>query len=324
MIDMKLKTYIVLIGLSLLLLPVWLNSAKYTGEIFQLEPGVANQAMGNTGLTNPEALSATWWNPALLALPGKNGLELMHAEQFEGLMQFNHAAAIFGTQNRIGLTITHIGIDDVKLTRLINEHDTLSATNQPYVWKKVNNNDLMAYLGIGRSIRPNLHLGVSPKLAYRSLAQHNGFGFGADLGLLWEIKSNLSLGCVAKDVISTQVIWENGTWETALPSLQTELGYRTTVLKQAVPIQFAIGIESLFEGRKEAAAVHAGPWSGDFHVGAAIRPIPQVKIMTGYDADAFTAGLGFSISKISLDYAIKLGSEDDLGYSQRISAGWRW
>jgi len=321
---MKLKTYIILLGLALLSLPVMLCATKYAGEIFYMSPGVANQAMGNTGFTNEEAISAAWWNPALLDLKGSKGIELMHAEQFEGLMQFNHISAILGTQNRIGLVITHIGIDNIALTRLENDSLPPSATNQPYVYKKVNNNDLMAYFGISSSCRDNLHFGITPKLAYRSLAEKTGFGFGADLGLLWEINPKLKLGLVTKDFFTTQVIWENGTNEIVYPSANLELGFRTVVSAKAIPVQINLGMESLLESRKEAATLDAGIFSADFHAGMSVMPVPQVKLMAGYDIDSITAGLGLYIRKLAIEYAIKPGSQDDLGFSQRISAGWRW
>ena len=44
--------------LALLLLNTALNATKYAGEIFQIAPGVSNQAMGNTGLTWTGSLAA--------------------------------------------------------------------------------------------------------------------------------------------------------------------------------------------------------------------------------------------------------------------------
>ncbi|MFO7660000.1 MAG: hypothetical protein R6V77_03720 [Candidatus Cloacimonadaceae bacterium] len=318
------KTYIILLGLAALCLPGVLSADKYAGEIFQMSPGVANQAMGNTGYTNAEAISAAWWNPALLALKGDKGIELMHAEQFEGLMQFNHISAILGSEHRLGLVITHIGIDDIAITGLENDSLPPSATNPPQVLKRVNNNDLMAYFGIATSTRDNLHIGVTPKLAYRSLAEKTGFGFGADLGMLWQMSSKLRLGAVAKDFFTTQIFWENGTNESVYPSAHVELGFETKVSSKAIPVIIRLGAETLTESRKEAATLDAGIFSADFHAGIAVLPIPQIKLMAGYDIDSITAGLGIYLKKLAVEYAIKPGSKDDLGTSQRISAGWRW
>lgn len=314
----------ILMGLIALTLPVMLQAEKYAGEIFYMSPGVANQAMGNTGLTNADAVSQTWWNPALLALQSSKGVELMHAEQFEGLMQYNHLSAVLGTQNKFGLVIAHIGIDDIALTKLENDSLPPSNTNRPFTWKRVNNNDLTAYFGISRSVKDNLHLGITPKLAYRSMAEKAGYGFGADLGLLWEINEALKLGFVTRDFFSTQVIWENGTQENVLPSANLELGLKTNITGKKIPLHLAAGLETMLEGRKEAATLYAGDFSADIHAGIAVLPIPQLKVMAGYDVDAVTTGIGILIKNLFIDYAIKLGSKEDLGYSQRVSAGWRW
>ncbi len=330
------KIFLTIVLSSLLLcLSLSLGAEKYAGEIFYMTPGVSHLAMGNTGITDQSSLSAAWWNPALLAVPGRQGIELMHAEEFEGLMQFNQLSAIWSAdkfrdgnpdknQNRMGLVLTHIGIDDIALTKLQNDTLEVSATNRPYVWKTSSNNDLMAYFGIGFTHRPGFYFGITPKLAYRNLAENTAFGFGADLGMLWMITPDLKLGAVLKDFVTTQLIWENGTREHALPSLYPEIGYTITITKREIPIQIAAGAEIMSEGREAAAAMSAGPFSLDPHAGLSVSPIPVLKLMTGYDADAVTAGVGISLKHFLLDYAIKLGSADDLGYSQRVAAGWKW
>ncbi|NLH92945.1 MAG: hypothetical protein GX466_01790, partial [Candidatus Cloacimonetes bacterium] len=125
-----------------LLTCVGLGATKYAGEIFQLSPGVLNQAMGNTGLTWNGSLSAGWWNPALLATSSQGGAELMRSENFEGLLQQNQFALSLGGKTRSAILVSHIGIDKIKLTRLENEADSLSNSNRPVVWKTVSNNDV--------------------------------------------------------------------------------------------------------------------------------------------------------------------------------------
>ena len=166
-------------AILILALAALLGATKYAGEIFQLSSGVQNQAMGNTGLTYGNSLAAGWWNPALLAEPGFSGVELMRVEHFEGLMQQNQLGAVFGTKTRTSLQINHLGIDEIKLTQLENPADSLSNANRPEVWKTVGNHDVIVYGSLARSLRGNLHLGLTPKLAYRSLAENSGFGIGA-------------------------------------------------------------------------------------------------------------------------------------------------
>lgn len=324
-----------LICVMLLSIAPLLHADKYAGEIFYMTPGVSHLAMGNTGVTDQSSLSAAWWNPALLAVPGMQGIVGMHAEEFEGLMQLNQLSYVWGgektssgspyrLQNRMGLVITHIGIDDIALTKLENDTLTISPTNRPFTWKKSSNNDLMAYFGVGISNRPNLFFGITPKLAYRNMAENTAYGFGADLGMLWMITPDLKLGTVLKDFVTTQLIWQNGTTEKSLPSLHPEISYQLSVSPKHIPVQLALGAEILSESRKAAASLDMGPFSADLHAGLGISPIPELKLMTGYDADAFTAGVSLMLKHLMLEYAIKPGSQDDLGYSQRVAAGWKW
>ncbi len=314
------KPYTAILFLALTAL---LGATKYAGEIFQLSSGVQNQAMGNTGLTFGNSLAAGWWNPALLAEPGFSGVELMRVEHFEGLMQQNQLGAVFGTKTRTSLQINHLGIDEIKLTQLENPADSLSNANRPEVWKTVGNHDVIIYGSLARSLRDNLHLGLTPKLAYRSLAENSGFGIGADLGLLWNAGKGFRAAANLRDFFSTQLIWANGTHEIAIPNLDLELGYGFAPFKE-IPVHLALRAQIFAEDRGEASNVAAGPVSADFHAGVLVNPIPALNVMAGWDADCFTAGLGVRYKALGIDFAWRNGSADALGSSQRLSLSYTW
>ncbi|MCB5284609.1 MAG: hypothetical protein LHW45_03335 [Candidatus Cloacimonetes bacterium] len=314
------KPYTAILFLALTAL---LGATKYAGEIFQLSSGVQNQAMGNTGLTYGNSLAAGWWNPALLAEPGFSGVELMRVEHFEGLMQQNQLGAVFGTKTRTSLQINHLGIDEIKLTQLENPADSLSNANRPEVWKTVGNHDVIVYGSLARSLRDNLHLGLTPKLAYRSLAENSGFGIGADLGLLWNAGKGFRAAANLRDFFSTQLIWANGTHEIAIPNLDLELGYGFAPFKE-IPVHLALRTQIFAEDRGEASNVAAGPVSADFHAGVLVNPIPALNVMAGWDTDCFTAGLGVRYKALGIDFAWRNGSADELGSSQRLSLSYTW
>lgn len=308
----------------LLSLTVGLSATKYAGEIFQLSPGVANQALGNTGLTNYKSTSGAWWNPALLATMDFQGLELSYSQHFEGLLTQNQISLVFGKKNHNAIIINHLSIDDIKLTRLENENDpVLSNDNRPIVWKTVGNNDLIVHFALSRSLTPNIHLGFAPKVVYRSLAENNGYGFGADLGLLFTGSDALSLGLALRDFFSTQLFWENGTHETVTPSLDAEASY-IFFRNNKIPAQLFVRSQAQFEDREEAATHTLGFMSLDYHAGLKIQVLPSLNLMGGYDVDAFTAGIGLKLNRFALDYAFKYGSEDSLGNTQRLALGVLW
>ena len=313
------KIQVLVICLLLITLPI--AATKYAGEIFAISPGVLSSAMGSTGLTYDSSFSVGWWNPALLGLISDNGIELMRSEHFEGLMSQNQLSIIIGSNTKTSFTLNHLAIDNIKLTKLENPNDSLSNENRPIVWKTVSNQDFILSAGIARKVSKTLSLGISPKLAYRTLAENSGYAFGADLGMLWQISNKARLGLNLRDFFSTQVLWEGGENETVIPNLDLELGYNFTPIKK-IPVHLAWRSEILLENRE--ATVEAGDLSADFHAGIAVQPISNLRLLAGYDVDCFTAGIAVSYKCLGLNYAFRNGSEDDLGYSQRVSASYQW
>jgi len=116
-------------------------------------------------------------------------------------------------------------------------------------------------------------------------------------------------------------LWEGGEHETITPSLDLELGYAFAPIAH-IPLHLAVRSEILAEDRE--AAVEGGVFSADFHAGIVAQPIPALRIMGGYDTDTWTAGIGINHRQFGLNYAFRNGSEDALGYSQRISATYQW
>jgi len=315
----ELKSIFPLLALLLTVLP--LAGTKYAGEIFSVSPGVLSTAMGGTGLTYKDSFAAGWWNPALLAVVPDSGVELIRSQHFEGLLNQNQLSLILGSDSRTSLVINHLAIDKIKLTQLENPLDSLSNSNRPIVWKTVSNQDFIVSGGLARKLNEQLFLGLAPKLAYRSLAEHGGYAFGADLGMLWQISSQLGLGANLRDFFSTQVLWENGTHEWVNPNLDVELGY-DLALWEKIPLHLAARTAIQAENRTDTLS--EGIFSADFHAGLALQPVPALRVMAGYDVDAFTAGLGVRYHDFGLNYAFRNGSEDALGYSQRISATYQW
>ncbi|HRY84380.1 MAG TPA: hypothetical protein P5533_07080 [Candidatus Cloacimonadota bacterium] len=309
---------------SLLLLSLSVAFAtRFAGEIFQISPGVMNQAMGSTGLTDSRSLASGWWNPALLSAPGSRGLELMRSEHFAGLLEQNQASLILG-KNRSSIIINHLAINNIKLTQLEDPADSLSNDNRPVIWKTVGNNDIIVHGAISRDLNPKLALGFAPKLAYRKLAEHSGYAFGADLGLFYQMTDQLATAANLRDFFSTTVIWENGTYEVVIPNLDLEAAYVLHPLGRSLPLRVAARAQIYAEDRGEASMLQAGVFSADFHAGLSLAPIPPLMIMAGYDIDSITAGIAVNYKQFGLNYAFRDKAPDGLGSSQRMSLSYSW
>ena len=303
-----------------LVLPQTLLAEKYAGEIFRMGAGVRNFALGNTGLTDHQTASIAYWNPALLVKTEGQGssFELMHAEEFMGLVTYDTFSAVWGDQARYALVLSRIGINNIPLTRLPNPEEPVSPDNRPYQYKTVNNADYILYFGFYQRLGSYV-IGFTPKLAYRNLAETSGYGFGADIATFFDLHDNLLMGMKIRDFFSTQIFWDNGTHEIVNPGFDLEFSYFFPTPLIGSRSRLIAGTEIIAEGREEAATYHLGLFSFDYHFGLEI-PIPDyLSLYAGYDIENLTAGLSVNISQFQINYSFKHNTE--LDNSHRVSLG---
>jgi len=310
----------ILIMLNLLMIISLCHATKYAGEIFQLGAGVRNFALGNVGLTDENTSASAYWNPSLLSKSDKMNIEIMHDEEFSGLMKYDTISATFGKSNHYSFVLSRIGIDKNARTKLNDNTNYVSEDNQPYVSEYFTNSDYIMYFGIMRRFFDKIDLGFSPKIAYRSLGRNRGYGFGLDISSHKKISSNLLLGIKIRDLVPTQIIWENGTHENITPSLDMETRYSFyfPILNKKSNLYFRI--ESFSENRDYSSNLHLfNQFSADFHSGLEITFNKYLNLYSGYDVSNFTAGLSIKIKKYNLNYGFKQNSE--LNNCHRISIG---
>lgn len=311
---------IVLTSLLLFVLPVNLSAAKYAGEIFRMGAGVRNFALGNTGLTDYNSASLAYWNPALLSKTegGTSSFELMHSEEFMGLVSYDTFSAVWGDKSRYSLVLSRIGINNIPLTKLPNPDEPISTDNRPYKYKSVNNSDYILYFGFYRKLGDYV-IGFTPKIAYRYLAEKSGYGFGADISTFRELGESVIIAIKLRDFFSTQIFWSNGSHEIVNPALDLEMSYSFTAPLIGSRARLIAGTDIIAEGRQEAATNHLGYLSFDYRAGIEI-PIPDyVSLYAGYDVNNLTTGLSVYISQFQVNYSFKYNTE--LDNSHRVSIG---
>ena len=174
-------------------------------------------------------------------------------------------------------------------------------------------------MGIYRKIG-KYHIGLTPKFAYRHLAEENGFGFGADISSFYEVSDKLVVAAKVRDFFSTQILWGNGTHEIVNPGFDIESNYKFIMPIIKFDAQVFGGTEIHTDGREETATIAAGFLSFDFHFGLKVDFHKNVDVYFGYDIDNFTSGLSLKIQKWKINYSFEQDSED-LENSHRISIG---
>jgi len=311
----------IILAVFILLLLAPLSATKYAGEIFHFGMGVRNLALGSTGLTNLNSHTVAWWNPALLKYKTSNSMEFMHAEEYEGLLQYDTFSSIWGNETKFSIVLSRIGINDVPLTALENDSLAIGNDNRPYAYEYVNNSDIVAYFGFYQNIG-SFTLGFTPKIAYRSLAKESGWGFGADLTIGSDPSKKLVLAAQLRDFFTTRILWNNGTDEVVVPSSNLEASYGFNFPSTQIPLRFYLRTEILFEGREEAATFSFDPVSLDFHTGLEARLHHNFDLLLGYDIDHLTTGLALKYQQFGLTYCFEL--ETELDNSHRIAINWSY
>ena len=308
-----------LLILSLLFLSIQLNATKYAGEIFRIGVGVRNFAIGHSGVTDKESSAIAYWNPALITETNSNFIEFMHAEEFNGLLKNDVVTGVI--KQKYSFVFSRIGIDDIALTKLQNEDDSLSYANRPYAYKYSSNADYLLYFGFSQKLF-GIDFGIAPKIAYRSLVENNGFGFGANISFYKKLNSAYSIGLNLRDFFTSQIFWENGTYETVYPSLDLENCFSFRIPVIYIPTKLYIGSEIYSESREYASSTNFANFSIDGKIGAELEVLHNLDILAGYYNSNITTGFDLSISQWNICYSFELNSE--LDNSHRVALGYKF
>ena len=304
----------------ILLITLNLGATKYAGEIFRMGAGVRNYALGGCGVSDENSFALAYWNSALLSRVKNSKFELMHAEEYMGLLTYDTASAIWGKDNKFSVVITRIGINDIPLTKLVNPEDSLSYSNRPYKYKSINNSDYVVYFGLSRKIGRYI-IGLTPKIAYRNLAEESGFGFGADISTFFELTKKMLVAVKIRDFFTTQILWGNGTHEIVNPGIDAGLKYKFFFPIFQKNAQLFLGTEIYTEDRDTASKLSLSFLSLDYHLGCEINMHEVVDVYFGYDIDNFTTGLSLNYNNWKINYSFEQNSE--LENSHRVSIGYK-
>jgi hypothetical protein len=313
------KKYIFILMTVLLLSQTHLWATKYAGEIFKMGAGVRNYSMGKLGVTDRYTPALAYWNASLLLQQEKRAFELMHAEEFHGIVKYDTFSGTIGESNRVGFTLSRIGVNNITLTRLENDDEDISINNRPVKYKSINNSDYILYVGFARYIG-KVPLGITPKIVYRNLAEVPAFGFGADISTHFVAHENFILGLRIRDAIPTQIYWDNGTREYVKIGFDAEAQIRSKLPVLNSDMVFYLNCEINTEGVQRSATANIGATSFDPHLGVEFILHPRLSFFAGYNIDNVTTGVGINYQQFLLNYSFEQNSE--LDNSHRFSIGY--
>lgn len=313
---------------------------KYSNEFLQIGAGARGLGMGGAVVTTQDDVYAPMWNPAGLTEITDNWQgAAMHAEYFESITKYDYigfATPVNNGQGALGISIIRLGIDNIlNTTQLIApdgtiDYDRISRFSQA---------DYAAIFSYGFFLPdyPNLQLGANAKFIFRNVGKFaNGYGFGFDLGAMYETPSGWRYGINLQDITTSVNFWTineqelstivNGQefnptpinkLELSLPKMQAGVSKRW-ILHEHVSLLPEIGIQ-VTTGQTNAiistSALGLSPYAGTelnyrgtVFLRAGVNRFQSVTDQRHTDKNQLSfqpsAGIGFKYKGVSLDYSL--------------------
>jgi hypothetical protein len=278
-----------LLGLTLVLVgfaaspAVWATEGVGAGSTFQFGVDARALGMGGAFVAVANSYSATYWNPAGLALLSKTTIGGMNTNKFGQGINFNFASA--------ATNLGFLAVGGTFIGSTISGIETFDAQGNPGA--TVDDNEML----VGGSAAMALPLGglsalagASGKYYIHDLAGEHGSGLGFDAGLMLKVSDNLSVGAAASDLGGSKITWSTGAVD--MVSMNSRVGAALTLVQ---PVPWTVAAQFDVE-------------SSTIHVGAEFRPTEQIAIRVGAmkpsEGDfSLTAGAGLMLGSISVDAA---------------------
>ena len=185
------------------------TAPKYSNEFLQIGVGADALGQSNAVVASTEGSSATYWNPAGVALT-KKWLEVggMHSEYFAGIAKYDFIslAHAIDAKSGIGFSMIRFAVDDIpNTTQLIDNGGNVN-------YDKITLFSAADYafsLAYARKLKvEGLRFGGSMKLIHRAVGSFaHSWGFGLDAGLQYDAKKYWKFGLMARDITSTFNAW---------------------------------------------------------------------------------------------------------------------
>jgi hypothetical protein len=301
---------------------------RFAGDFLTLGSGARALGMGSAFVAATDGAVSTYYNPAGLARLTGREANLMHSEQFGGLENYNSIslAAPASPTEGVGLTLLHLGVGDIPVTRLWDPSRALSDSNRVEVAYRTDAADYALILGGGKQVSARLALGAAVKVIHRSLGKDTAFGYGIDLGAQFRATNELMLGVSFRDVTGTAIAWnvrssdkDHTSRDRIDPTMDIGAAYSSVL--PWIGGKYLLAASILYFG--DSPKVKG---IDTMHLGAEYRAGDILVFRGGSSEGNATFGVGLSrlplIASSSLDYAFL--SHADLDSTHRISLSIRY
>jgi len=172
-------------------------------------------------------------------------------------------------------------------------------------------------------------MGTSLKIVRQSIGDYSSLGIGADIGLLRpKLWRNLDFGIKFQDITTTYLSWSTGHTEIITPAIVPGLSWHQPLPSWNMDLLLAASMETRFDNRQTADQYYSGSMSANAHTGMELSFAKKVFLRVGYNSgwatENITAGAGFKVSPLTIDYAYAGDSLDIDEVTHRISVSVRF
>jgi hypothetical protein len=340
----------------LLSLPAALRAQapKYSNEFMAIGVGARAMSLGGATVASINDATATYWNPAgILHAEHKYMGNLMHAEYFGGIANYDYAAAVYklDDRNAVGVSFIRLGIDDIPNTlRLYDANGSINYNNISLFSAA----DYALTFSYAHALKNDWKVGANAKIIRRIIGPFaDAWGFGFDVGAQrqWD---RLHFGVMLRDVTTTFNAWSfndekfadvfaatgnempDGSLEITLPRMSTGIGYLFDVSKK-ISIRPELNVDITTDGARNNIA-NVGRFSIDPRLGAEFGYLNMIFVRAAisnlqktpdFDNRIVTTmqpnlGIGLKFKQFCIDYAItNVGDRSQTLFSNILSLGFQ-
>ena len=326
------KKYLILVVFFYLIAvcPVFGFGVKYGDEFLRFGMGVRENSLGGAAVSSSEPIVGAYWNPALVSQAKRFKAQIMHSEEFAGVVnndhlfislpgakQLNFAAGFFRTG------VDHIPATQNTLIEYGTENGQLDAGDR-IDYDRIsyfNASESAFFLSAARSISHDLSVGATFKTIHKNLYEQYAWGFGLDAGVFYQPLENLQTGVALRNITTTFLFWNDGEREIIKPSLAVGSSYGFSINSLKLKIRPMAGLDLDLEGEQNNVDLNLQALNVRLRSGLELVYNQLIALRAGRDGlGSFHLGCGLQTPYGNLDYGFAIGQGyADLGNSHRLA-----
>lgn len=270
--------------------------------------GAREAGMGETGVASSSGGAALFWNPANNVFADFDTDLVLQHYRYLGL--FSHEAA--GVAHRIGkgvLGVTFMGFysDEIDRKTLESGVDVFEGTFKPY--------DVALGMSYAHPLGDRFAFGIGAKMIYEKIDFYSDTGFAFDFFLTHQALIEGLVFAASATNIGGQMNLRDEPFD--LPTA-VRLGASYVPVAQVFQEKLTLTGDLFMPNDTTAKA----------HFGTELRLIPELALRLGsrfnYESQGFTAGVGFRLRNLRLDYAYEDMTTEGFEDGSKISLGMTW